>query len=302
MNFNTGYVKWAYKYFGRMTENYFSSLVLDIKSELKRAGIFITGYEYIAVALATSALVFMFTIPAISVIVSLIMIVTGAGAGTAFLFGSLIGIFSGSILSIAIFFLFHIYPSILIGEQKKLTLGSLPFALLYLETLISSGMPLIGMFKTLSRFTEFGEFARESKRIVDETTIAGISLADAIANAAKRTSTDELKDIFWGIRSTITVGGDLKLFIHEHAKNAMYDYKRSLEQFTRRLTLMVEMYITVVIVGSVLFVVMTTIIGGLGGGNVLAIVIFQMLMTFVFLPLCSFGFYIIVKGIAPANV
>lgn len=302
MEINIRYVKWAYRYFGRLTENYFAQIVLDIKPELKRSGVFITAYEYIATALATAALVFLFTTPSLSVIISLLLIVGGSAAVSSFALGSVIGLIAGTLLSVGIFALFYIYPSLLVGEQKKQTLGTLPFALLYLETLVASGMPLTGMFKTLAKFKEFGEFARESKRIVDESQIAGISLAEAIANAAKRTSAEELKDIFWGIRSTITVGGDLRLFIHEHAKTAMYDYKRSLEQFTKRLTLMVEMYITLVIVGSVIFTVLTTIISGLGGGNVALTVVFQMLVTFVFLPLASFGFYIIVKGIAPANV
>ena len=299
MNINENFVKWAYKYFGHFVDRFAPTLEKDIRDDLRRAGIFITSAEYLAVAIATAVIVFTTTAPATSVIVTIILIITGAGGITASITGIFAGLMLGALLSTGAFFLFYVYPTIVIGEHQKKIRSALPFALLYMEALAGSGMPLIGLFRTMARFEEFGEFSRESKRIVSEAEVAGIDLATTLENAASRTSSQELKEIFWGIKSTIVVGGDLKKYLHEQAMAAMQDYRRYLENFTKKLSLLVETYITIVIVGSVFFVVLTTIIGGIGGGNAASIVVIQMIITFIFLPLTSVGFYVLTKGISP---
>ncbi|MCK5699199.1 MAG: hypothetical protein KAH93_05085, partial [Candidatus Aenigmarchaeota archaeon] len=58
---------------------------------------------------------------------------------------------------------------------------------------------------------------------------------------------------------------------------------------------------TVVIVGSVFFMVLTTIMGSMSCGSSQMIVLLQFLITFLFLPVASFGFMILIKGIAPST-
>lgn len=299
MKINENYLKWSYKHFGDIVEKYFGNIEKDLHDDLKRSGIFITAREYLSVAISTCLLVFITTVPATAVIATIIIAVTGANPLAAAITGLLTSLFLGGLLSVGTFSMFYVYPSIIIGEQQKRVKSALPFALLYMETLAGSGMPIIGVFRTMSKFEDFGEFSRESKRIVSEADVAGIDLPTTLENAASRTSSQELKEIFWGIKSIIVVGGDLKKYLHEQAASAMQDYRRYLEDFTRKLSLLVEAYITVVIVGSVFFVVLTTIIGGIGGGNVGAIVAIQMIITFIFLPITSVGFYVLAKGISP---
>lgn len=300
MNINEKYLKWAYRHFGQISEKYFATFEKDIHDDLKRSGMSITGFEYLAVAIATAILVFVAIIPPASMIISILLILTGAAKLPSILTGLFSGLLLGLLLSAGTFFFFYVYPSLVIGEHQKRIKSILPFALLYMETLSGSGMPLVGVFRTMAKFEEFGEFSRESKRIVSEAEIAGIDIPTALENAAFRTSAQELKEIFWGIKSIIVVGGDLKSYLHEQAAGAMQEYRRYLETFTRKISFLVEGYTTVVVVGSVFFVILTTIIGGLGGGNAAAIVSIQLIITFVFLPIASAGFYILAKGIAPS--
>lgn len=185
-------------------------------------------------------------------------------------------------------------------KEKKRIDDMLPFATLYLATIAGSGTPAVGMFKTLSKFKEYGEIAEEAARIVEETEIVGISIADALKNAANRTPSSRFKEILWGVMTTLLVGGDLKSFLHEKATTAMQEYRRRLQQFTQQVSMFMEMYLTVVIVGAIFFIVLSTIMGGIGGMPSLIVGV-QLAITFVFLPVASAGFLVILKGLAPAS-
>lgn len=302
MEASESYNKFAYRYFGRFTEQYLIKYFGDMKVDLRRAGINVTSSEYIALALATSVAVFAVMTPLISLILTIILTQIGtATVGQARALGMLAGLLGGVFSSTLIFLLFYSYPSVVIGERKKKIEDALPFATLYLTTVAGSGTPPIAIFKALSRFTEYGEIAKESKRISEETELMGVNFVDAVENAARRTPSENFRDLLWGIRSILTVGGNLREYLHGKSIGFMQDYRRRLNQFTQQLSMFVEMYITVVLVGSVFFLVLSTIMGGIGGGNGSMIVAIQLLLTFFFLPMASIGFLILVKGISPTS-
>lgn len=295
------YSRFAYKYFGKMSEQYFLKSFEDMKTDLRKAGINVTVSEYIAVALATSALVFAIITPLFSVVSTIIIasMETTIG-GQMYVLGLLIGLLGGVFCFTMIFLLYYSYPSLIIGERKKKINDSLPFATLYLTTVAGSGTPPIAMFKALSSFTEYGEIAKESKRISEETEIMGVNFVDAVENAARRTPSEDFRDLLWGIHSILTVGGNLRQYLHGKSIGFMQDYRRRLNQYTQQLSMFVEMYITVVLVGSVFFLVLSTIMGGVGGGSAIIVAV-QLILTFVFLPIASFGFLVLIKGISPTT-
>jgi len=161
-----------------------------------------------------------------------------------------------------------------------------------------TGMTITAMFKTLSKFKEYRIISKEAYRIVEDTEIIGNNISDSLAKAASRTTSESLKELLWGIRSTLTVGGDMRSYLHEKAMSYMQDYKRNLSKFTQQLSLMIEVYITLVIVGSIFFIILTTILGSIGG-NPGTIILIQLLVVFVGFPLASSGFIILLKGMSP---
>ena len=177
-------MQFAYKYFGKMSEYYFMKTFEDMKTDLRKAGINVTVSEYISVSLATSALVFAISTPLFAVISTLFVgNMEAITTGQAYILGLLMGLLGGVFSATMIFLFFHSYPSLIIGERKKKISDSLPFATLYLTTVAGSGTPPIAMFKALSSFSEYGEIAKESKRISEETEIMGVNFVDAVENA-----------------------------------------------------------------------------------------------------------------------
>ena len=293
MNSNAQFTRIAYRYFGDVVEKYLLSNFPTLQSDISKANMRITAQEYLALAVATATTVFVFELPLLVLILSIVFSDT--------LIGFIFGVFGGIITTIGIFFLFIVYPSIVIDERKKRIDDSLPFAVLYLATISGSGTPLVAMFKTISKFKEYGEISKECSRIVEEVELMGSNIVVSLENAAKRTPSEKFKEVLWGMRSTIMVGGDLKSYLHERAQGAMSDYRRRLAQFTQQLSLFIEMYITVVVVGSIFFMILTTIMGGIGGGSTGMITLAQVAMVLIGLPFASIGFIVLIKGMAPSS-
>lgn len=285
------YSSFAYKLCGVWAEKYLAEYFQDMRPDLQKADMKLTVIEYISIAIATTMLVFAVTVPFVAVIVTLLSKpVIGLIAGLMF------GIFSAA----GTFMIFYIYPAMRLEERRRKINESLPFAILYLTTVAGSGTPPVTMFRMLSKFKEYEEISKEADNIIYDIEIAGLSLPKALENAAGRTPSDDLKEIFWGINNTLTAGGDMKSLLYEKATNAMNEYRRNLSEFTSKLSIITEIYLTAVVVGSIFFMVLSSIMSSFGGSIALIIGI-QMIVTFIYLPFMSVMFLFIIKRISPAH-
>ena len=291
------YIRMSYKYLGKFVEDNVESYFSDIHDDLKKIGFKLTLSEYLSMALMTSLIVFVIQVPLLSIIFTITFL--SRGLGVAIVGGLLLGFIGGLISGILIFFLFYVYPRFVIDEYKKQIGNELPFATLYLATMAGTGMTLLAMFKTLSKFKEFKIVSKESYKIVEDTEIIGNNIIDAISKIANRTNSEQFKELLWGIRSTIMVGGDLRSYLHEKSISYMQDYKRNLSKFTQQLSLMIEIYITLVIVGSIFFLILTTILANIGTISPSTIVLMQFVIVILIFPLVSAGFIILFKGMSP---
>lgn len=296
------YEKFTYKFSGKWVEKYLIKHFTEMQFDLRKAGIRITLVEYLSKALTTSMIVFVIMVPLISVIFTILLLSIGFVVFKSSILGITFGLLGGIISSVIIFMLFYINPSIHLKERRKRIDDSLPFATLYLATIAGSGTPVVTMFKTLANFKEYGEVSKEAKRIVDETEVMGMDITNALENAAARTPSESFKEMLWGIKTTISVGGDLKAFLHEKSESAMQEHKRRLSQFTKQLSLLIEVYITLVFVGSIFFMILSTIMGTLTTGSQGMMIMIQLMVTFIFLPLASIGLIVLIKGISPTTV
>ena len=87
-------------------------------------------------------------------------------------------------------------------------------------------------------------------------------------------------------------------YLREKTKSAMVAYRRSLAEYAQTIAFYTEIYITLVIVGSLFFIILLAIISPLVGGNTLFL---QTFLVFFFIPLVSTGFIMILKGASPSE-
>ena len=282
----------SFKFFGRSLEpfvGYFDS----IKYDLLKANLELSLTEYIYSMFFTLLILFIIEFPTIVVITSILL----RDALMAFLFSFTLT----TVALLLVFFLFYMYPSMASGKRKKSIDATLPFGTTYMATIASSRAPPIAMFKILSQFNEYGELSVETGKIYRDVEAFGMDLQGAIRKTANRTPSEELKELLWGLDTVLSSGGSVGNFLHEKSRGFINEYRRSLEQYSKTLSLLIEVYLTVVLVGSIFFIIMTSlmsILGGGGGGT--GTLLLQFLVLFIGLPFASLGFIGLLKMIAPS--
>ncbi len=282
------YVLLSYRLFGDISRS-IRPYFLDIKDDLQRANMSFTLEEYLSTAAFTASiaffleavsLAFIFGFLGFSIVASLLLSIT----------------LSGTISGI-LFFLFYTYPATISKTREGKIRKILPFAVSYMATIASSKLPPIILFKTISHFREYGEVAEESKNISRDVEVFGMTFSAAIKKQAKRTPSKDFRELLWGINSVFTSGGDLTFYFKQKGDELMADYKRRIEKYSQNISLFVEIYLTLIITGSIFFIVLSSVISSISGG--LGTIVVQSFAIFILLPLLSVGFILILKSLSP---
>ena len=285
--------EWSFKFFGRSLEP-FVSYFESIKPDLIKANIGFSLNEYVYVMFFSMLILFAIEFPVLVIIMSIIF----QTAALAFFFSFTLTV----VVLLIMFFVFYTYPSVMAGRRKANIDAALPFAATYMGTIASSGAAPSTMFKVLSQFKDYGEVSKEAGKIHRDVEAFGMDLVGAIRKTAKRTPSEELKELLWGLDSVLTSGGNVGDYLHEKSRLFIAEFRRRLRQYSRTLSLLTEIYLTIVLVGSIFFILITGLMSIIGGGGemTLTMAFVQFLIIFIFMPLVSVGFIILLKGITPS--
>lgn len=286
------YANFCYDQIGSYILDYISYFE-DLRPQLSKANIPISLPEYISMMVFSTLGVFTFSFFIFGIVLA---IVSG-------LSGFVMGLILSIVFSVASLVGFYLYPSILIKQRASQIRDSLPFATMYMSTLAGTGTALPELFRILGQETEeYGEIAHEAEKISRDIETFGMDVSEALEKAANRTPSKDFKELIWGLNHTITSGGSLRSFLHERSKTLMTDYQRRVESFAEQLSLLVEMYITVVIVGSIVFTTMSVVMSSFTSYSGENIVLIQISAIFFGLPVISGMFILLVKGMAPGGI
>lgn len=280
--------------------NLFRSFLLKNKDtlqklaeDLNKAKIFKSPEKYFAAGLFSGVLgaifsfiflIIFFAISGISIINILLSIIISISVG----------------ISIPMILIY--YPKTLIDARKKRIENALSFAALYLTTMSESSILPKDMFHLLGNLEEYGEIAIESKKISEDMSGLGMDISSAISNAISRSPSPEWSQFLSGFRNAIVSGGNLQEFLVEKTKGYTEDYKRRLTDFGKMLGMLLQMYLTVVGVGTVFFIVMSSLMGVIGGTSPVVIQTMQYFLVIVGIPLVTVAMIIIIRAISPLSV
>ena len=281
------YVDTSYRLLGNTAKNMKFSF-LDIKEDLQKASINLTLEEYLSVAIFTTILAFV----AENILLAFIF-----GMFTQLIIAVLLAFTLSSTISALLFFLFYTYPATMAKSRSSNIKKALPFAVSYLATIASSKLPPINMFETLSKFKEYGNVAEEAGYIARDVNVFGMTFSSALKRQAKRTPSKDFGELLRGINTVMYSGGDLNLYLQQRTEEFMNDYRRRIRKYSQDLSLFVEVYLTLIITGTIFFVVLSSVMSAISGG--LETIMVQTFVVFVLLPLLSIGFIVIVKSISP---
>jgi len=286
------YSKIAFRFFHRYSE-FVLVFFPDLKLDLKKARIKTSAQEFISTAMLTTFIVFLAEIPLLSYIFGTVF--------KSFLFSFITAFTTSVLLSIVIFILFIKYPKTIISTRSKKIDNALPFAALYMSSVAGTKLPLHKVLKIFAKFSNYGELTEEVNLINNDIDVFGFDLNTALERAVERTPSKNFKEFLWGILSTSASGGDVVVYLREKSDGFMQDYRRKIAEFAKKLMLLSEIYLSVIILGAIFFVILTSIFSGMSSGIGSNIIILQALIIFIFIPLASLAFIILIKTSTPGG-
>jgi len=285
------YSRLAFQLFGSLSDT-IAYYLTDLKSIMKKSRLKVSAQEYISSILLTTFLFFLVSLPILSFFFAYFF--------QEFLFAFITAFTTSIVLSVIIFVIALNYPALVMQGRSKQIDNNLPFAALYLSTVAGSKLPLHKTFEIFSKHSGYGEIAAETGEIVNDVKSFGLDLNTAIERQMERTPSKAFTELLWGILSAIRSGADLSIYLKEKAASAMAEYRRKVYQFSHTLTLFIELYLTSIVLGTIFFTILTAIIAGIGGvqGN---LIFLQSFLIFVFLPLISIIFILLIRSSTPGG-
>lgn len=263
----------------------------DVQKDIEKSNIGLTLEEYISVAILFGIVTFFIESILLTLIFSL--------AVRNILFSVVLGMGLSVIITGIITFLFYVYPSVIAGGREKSIEKALPFATSYLAAISSGSKDISAIFRTLGTFEKYGELSKEAKTIATNIDMFGMTAIEAVKRVAEHTPSEGFKNLLFGINTIMISGGDLVGYLEGKSNELMADYRRRIGRYANTLSLFVEIYLTLLITGSVFFIVLSSVMSVISGG--LGTVLLQTFVVFILLPAISAGFILLIKTLSPSK-
>ena len=206
------------------------------------------------------------------------------------LFVSLIFSFGLGLLAFLVSFSFiYFYPSFVASTRKSRIEANLPFIASCMSILAGAGVTPEKIFRSLAKTErEFG-IGREARTIIRDMDLLGVDVLDALRHGAERSPSKDFANLLEGIISNAHSGGDLAEYLREVALYHMRERRRRLRDFLNTLGFMAEAYITILIAGPLMLIIMLSILAFLGGGSFFGLTATNLLyiLTYLGLPVIT---------------
>ncbi len=168
------------------------------------------------------------------------------------------------IIPVFTFFSFYYYP---LSEERALRgkiEQELPFVTIYMSAIATSGVSPVSIFKIISSSKDYPTTRREINKLLNQITFYGYDLGTALKNSASRSPSKKLAELFNGLATAISSGGDLKKFLEKHSESLLFDYRLEREAYTRSAETFMNLYISVVIAAPMILMILFVMINMTG--------------------------------------
>ncbi len=215
------------------------------------------------------------------------------------------GIISGLILGITMFFIlltvYHSYPYHLLTSKKSKIDENMPFAINHMAAIAASGVPPFIIFKIIATVPEYSEIKNEAEAIERNIEVFGMDIISAVKNVAERTPSPAFKQFLSGIIASIETGGDLKKYLENSARDAMFEYRLKREKYLQTLSTYADFYTAVLIAAPLFFISILSVMALIGGQIFgLSIPMAMTLGTYLLIPLLNIAFIAFVHYTQPS--
>jgi flagellar protein FlaJ len=283
----------AYQLIGCRTTRFFP-LFKDMDMNLKKSGIQINFRAYVSTIIMTSLLlstVAMITVPVLLLFIFKLSLIL------SLLFGVGISLFAAAVTVIC----FYAYPSYRADSLKRALEDELPFTAGYMSILAGAGVPPDFIWRSLAQVDSSLTVSKVSRIVVRDIELFGVDAISALETASKRASSERFKELIEGFISVVHSGGNLVRYLRNRSQHYMKLKQIALKRFSDTLGVLAEFYVTLMVAGSLIFVVMLAVMAmlGTGGFGPLDSRLLLQLLTYLGLPIGSIVFLVILDMVSP---
>ncbi len=181
------------------------------------------------------------------------------------------------VIPVAAYLFMYYYPSM---ERKSLETRinhELPFATIHMSSISSSLVEPSKIFSIVVETKEYPHLSKEFTKLLNEINIYGYDLVSALRGMAFNSPSKKLAELFNGLATTITSGGDLPDFFEKRSQTLLFEYRLEREKQSKAAETFMDVYISVVIAAPMILMLLLVMmrISGLGislSTNMIAIV------------------------------
>jgi flagellar protein FlaJ len=274
--------------------SHFLPLFKDLDVNLKKSGMKINFKAYISTVIVASLLL---SAAVMVVVPSLLFVVFNLSLVLSLLFGVGVSLFAGALTVIA----FYVYPTYKADTLKRDLEDELPFTTGYMSILAGAGVPPDFIWRSLAYIDSSLSISQVSRNVIRDVELFGFDVISALETTSKQTPSERFKEMLEGFISVVYSGGNLVKYLRNRTQEYMKEKNLALKRFSDTLGVLAEFYVTLMVAGSLIFVVMLAVMSMLGGGGfaMLDSCLMLQLLTYIGLPVGSVVFLIILDMVSP---
>ncbi len=233
-------------------KQYFDRMKLDLR---KIASSFVIS-SYVSIMLFSFFISFF-----LGLLLAVVLIIFGISIATSLMIILLLPLVVGGV--------FFFYPSSSRKSLEKLINQELPFLVIYMAAISTSGIEPSKIFSILVASRDYPYSRREIKKLTNYINFYGYDLVTALKAVSKNCPSDRLAQMFDGFATTITSGGSLTEFLNKHSESLLFDYRLEREKYTHVAETFMNIYISVVIAAPMIMMVLFVLmkLTGFGGAG-----------------------------------
>jgi len=215
----------------------------------------------------------------------------------------IIGTILAVIISLAVvggitFLVFLMYPSIVAGNRRRNIDATLPYAINYITTMSTAGIPPAEIFRQLGSSPMYGESAVEARFIAMEIDLFGRDLIDALRLISATTPSLRMKEFLQGAMGCISAGSSLTEYFRTKAEQYSLENRQSQKLFLDTLGLISESYVTAMVAGPLFLIILQSIMAILSQSSQ---PIFMYIIIYMMIPFGSIMFVILISSMTPES-
>jgi flagellar protein FlaJ len=277
---------------GRATQ--FLPLFKDLDVNLKKSGIKINFKAYISTVIVASLLL---STSVLILVPVLLFFVFSLSLVLSLLFGVGVSLFAGALTVIG----FYVYPTYRADSLKRDLEDEMPFTTGYMSILAGAGVPPDFIWRSLAQIDASLAISNVARNVIRDVELFGFDVISALETTSKRTPSERFKEMLEGFISVVYSGGNLVRYLRNRTQEYMKEKSIALKRFSDTLGVLAEFYVTLMVAGSLIFVVMLAVMSMLGGGGFgpLDSRLLLQLLTYIGLPVGSAVFLVILDVVSP---